>query len=458
MHTSVVLQQEVGSRLRFFKLVSLSFGAADNYAQNAGQLIFADNSSDELALRGARAIGAFVIGKKSLRIRAAISAHEACGNFAFVRATTETGEMRIKETPLAFEDGVTEIDLQVIGIDTTAVATIDENWIWECRPEGGEFAPIESRSIPVRLYFTAGIPLNSCPRESFYHVACASSGATDALTAEQNVWQNFTASRDGRFLTNARNQRLGFWREQKPGAAKTNFIDRDAQHLVTMTDSSCRGWAELFREALAIHGVSSTVRAVQPKLSAVHPRLGLPTFQVPNGRGGKTVVRTIGILVKPFKWKRSGQLAPFPFATEQCEVAPGKFLWKIDNPVDPFTARWPQTDAEDLMRSAQTCPDEDATVRGIFGNHAVVLVERNGKQTWYDPSFGIGPHDSLLSYENDLLGRGEENHGGLFAIIGWKRELKLNPLTGQMEEHNAGLLLGAAPPPATPVLEACDPG
>ena len=56
------------------------------------------------------------------------------------------------------------------------------------------------------------------------------------------------------------------------------------------------------------------------------------------------------------------------------------------------------------------------------------------------------------------LGRGEENSGGLFAIVGWKRELVTDAATGKTEERSGGLLLGAAPPPPTPVLEACDPG
>jgi hypothetical protein len=69
----------------------------------------------------------------------------------------------------------------------------------------------------------------------------------------------------------------------------------------------------------------------------------------------------------------------------------------------------------------------------------------------------MGPHTSLLEYENDLLGRGEENPGGLFSIIGWKRQMNHNPVTGQMEEISEGLLLGAAPAPPGPMLEALDP-
>jgi hypothetical protein len=369
------------------------------------------------------------------------------------------------ESSVDFRGGQAVVDLPLVGISTHIVQTVDELWTWECRLEGSDFAPIEAHyggsaidAFPIRLYFTAGRPINALPRESFYHVACAVSGATNPMQAQRDVWAHFTAFRMGRFVTNARGQRLGFWRDRKPGVGQQDVISRNADDLVRCTDSSCRGWAELLREALAVHGIEARVRAVQPKLSLVHPRLGLPIFNIPDGRGGRAVTRTVGILVKPFRWKPAQEISPFPFKGEQAVVNPGRFLWKIDNPVDPYTARWPQADAEDLLRAGHTAPGEGETVRGVFGNHAVVLVQHpGGGQAWYDPSFGLGPHNSLLEYENDLLGRGEENPGGLFAIIGWKRQTNHNPVTGQMDEFNEGLLLGAAPAPPGPLLEALDP-
>ena len=296
-----------------------------------------------------------------------------------------------------------------------------------------QYAGARIDSFPVRFYFTAARSISRCPRESFYHVACAVAGAKNAEQAQRDVWSSFTGFRNGRFVTNARGQRLGFWRDQKPGSEQTKFIDRTAQDLVTLTDSSCRAWAELFREALAMHGIAATVRAVRPKLSLVHPRLGLPTFTVPDGRGGSTVTRTVGILVKPFKWTPQNQLTPSPFSPQQAMVHAGGFRWKLNNPIDAGTATWPQTDAEDLLRPSHTLPQDAGQTRGIFGNHAVVLVKNANGETWYDPSFGFGPHSSLKNYEDELLGRGEENHGGLFAIVGWKREEKTNPATGTAE-------------------------
>jgi hypothetical protein len=472
------LAQRLPLRQATFDLLGMSFGAAEGYVRRGGQRVIADEStpstSHDIAAvgldlprdlgRGRRATGAFTIGSGKIQIRArlAIDIDSACRGF--VRAWAGK-QLRVVETAVDFRDGQAEVDLPVTGIPTHTVQTVDELWTWECRVEGSDYSPIEIRyggstidAFPIRLYFTAGVPINALPRESFYHVACAAAGATNPMQAERDVWAHFTAFRMGRFVTNARGQRLGFWRDRKPGVGQADVISRTADDLIRLTDSSCRGWAELFREALAIHGISSIVRAVQPKLSLVHPRLGLPMFLVPDGRGGNTVTRTVGILVKPFRWKPAEEISPFPFSAEQAVVNPGRFLWKIDNPVDPFTAHWPQPDAEDLLRSGHTAPDEGDSVRGVFGNHAVVLVQRpGGVMAWYDPSFGLGPHNSLLDYENDLLGRGEENPGGLFAIIGWKRQVNHNPVTGQMQESSDGLLLGAAPAPPGPVLEALDP-
>lgn len=455
----------------------VSFGAADTYLQQGGQPVMADESPDHAPVdlakrgielprdlgRGDRATAAFVISAQSIRVRAGFTAAWENGR-AFVRAFAG-GQERVRETAVTFTDGSAEADLPVVGISTAVVGVVQENWTWECRVEGGDFHAIEFawagvviETVPVRIYLTAGRTLSQCSRESFLHVATTLPGAKDARHAERDVWRHFTAFRRGKFLTNARGQRLGFWRECKPGVGQAEFISRNAQDLVQSTDSSCRGWAELFREALAAHGISASVRAVRPRLSAVHPRLGLPTFLIPDGAGGKALTRTIGILVKPFKWKPQNALSPIHFARDDAELNAGRFLWKVDNPVDPLAYNWPDPDAIDLLRPGHTSPQEGHRVHGMFGNHAVVLVKRSdGAEAWYDPSFGFGPHASLLDYENDLLGRGEENHGGLFAIVGWKREERKNPVTGVIEEHNAGLLLGAAPPPPGPMLEAVDP-
>jgi len=464
-----------------FELSALSFGAAADYARCGGQPVIADDApigatpaSHDLTrgglcvprdlIEGRRALGAFVVGAQSIHVRAELATDVDGRVRAFVRAFAG-GQERVGEYAVTFDNGLASIDLPVTGISAAMVGTLDESWRWECRLEGGDFVPIgypfgedTIDEFPVRLYFTAGRTISACPRESFYQVACAVPGARDQQQVERDIWRHFTAFHRGRFVCNANGRRLGFWRESKPGMDNAAFIARDARDLVMHADSSCRGWAELFREALAAHGIASTVRAVRPKLSAVHPRLGLPSFLAPDGRGGNMVLRTIGILVKPFKWTPQNQLAPFPFTREQAEFNVARFQWKIENPADPAAFDWPQADVQDMMRPGHTSTDERDTVGGMFGNHAVVLVKHaDGSEAWYDPSFGFGPHASLLSYENEMLGRGEVNHGGLFAIVGWKRERRLNPATGQVEDVNAGLLLGAAPPPPGPVLEAVDP-
>jgi hypothetical protein len=324
-------------------LLGMSFGAAEGYVQRGGQRVIADDCAptalrDIAAVgldfprdlgRGVRAVGAFVIGMGAIHIRARLAIDQAANCRGFVRARCGQ-QLRVAESSVDFQAGQAEVDLPLVGISTHVVQTIDELWTWECRLEGSDFAPIEVRyggsvidAFPIRLYFTASRPINVVPRESFYHVACAVSGATNPMQAERDVWAHFTAFRMGRFVTNARGQRLGFWRDRKPGVGQQDVITRNADDLIRCTDSSCRGWAELLREALAVHGINARVRAVQPKLSLVHPRLGLPMFHVPDGRGGRTLTRTVGILVKPFRWKPAEKLSPFPFTGEQAVVNPG---------------------------------------------------------------------------------------------------------------------------------------
>jgi hypothetical protein len=290
-------------------------------------------------------------------------------------------------------------------------------------------------------------------RESFYHAACAITGATNPVDAERDVWTYFSGHRNGWPLVNARGERLGFWRDRQPGLRNGDFVGQTASDLVNETDGSCRSWAELFREALAIHGVAATVKAVRPKLTAVDSQLGLPTFTIPGHDGRGSLTRTVGLLVKPFRWKRIGELSPFPFNTEDFVVNQAGYLWKLNDPADRATVQWPHPDVVDLGRSTHGSPE----ARGIFADHAVVVVNRDGQEYWYDPAFGFGPHPSLLGYEAELLGRGERNPGGLFAIVGWKRERQTDPATGANDERNAGLLLAAAPAPPGPLLEAVDP-
>ncbi len=443
------------------RLASVSFAASATYAVSAGHPVFPDAGpeADLTRFKTDTVYAAFTIGSRPIRVRSEWVSDSPRQARVFVRASA--GKMtRVREQAVQFVGGRAIIDLPVLGLATQVVGTLDEEWLWEVRAQGEPFTPVQHSNflkanglVPVRLYFVAGKPVRSARHESYYHVACAIPGAATAVEAERTVWAHFTGHRQGRPVVNARGQRLGFWRDRSVGHGNNDYIGRKAFELVTETDGSCRSWAELFREALAVHGIDSVIRVVRPRASAVHPKLGLPTFNVPTVGGGSSIIRTVGVLVKPFKWKPAGERSPFRFDRTQYVVNNARFAWKLNNVVDPDAIRWPDADLHDMTRSSH----DSREARGLFGNHAVVVVQRDGQEFWYDPSFGFGPHPSLLEYENELFGRGEENPGGLFSIVGWKKETHVNPVTGLTEERNGGILLGAAPAPAGPILEAVDP-
>ena len=188
-----------------FELLGMSFGAAEDYTRRGGLRVIADDSTTAVCQdiaaagldfprdlgRGVRATGAFAIGSSviRIRIRLAIDFDGSCRGFVRARAGQQA---RVPETTIDFTDGQAEVDLPLIGISTHTVQTVDELWTWECRLEGSDFEPISIHyagsmidAFPIRLYFTAGRPINALPRESFYHVACAASGATNPMQAQR---------------------------------------------------------------------------------------------------------------------------------------------------------------------------------------------------------------------------------------------------------------------------------
>ncbi len=105
------------------------------------------------------------------------------------------------------------------------------------------------------------------------------------------------------------------------------------------------------------------------------------------------------------------------------------------------------------MTPDETGPgDYGGPVYGVFANHAIVRLRCNGRETWYDPSFALGPFQSLEEYETQLLGKGTENPGGFCAVVGYRTIT--NP---RGQNQFGGYLSGAMPAPTGLNLEAHDP-
>jgi hypothetical protein len=463
------------------RIPRISFGAAEGYTANGGLPVIADDCPAsrcvDVALGGIRlvddrqannrATAAFVAGiDTSVRVRLWL---EGSGAGVWVRATGRNAMQPIRETFVRLgTDGTAIADLTIADISWDHVQVIDDVWTFELRSVAADredetiatpAAEVARISVPIRAYVTAGRPINAVPRESFYYAACAVAGARTRREAQQNIWSYFASFHHGSFVTNARGQRMMFWRDHTPGAVDQAYLDRPAQGLVTACDSSCYGWADLLKEAMEIHGIKASVKAILPDPSRLAQLAKVPLFMVPNGRGGTQPLQMLGLLVRSFRWSATDAVHP-PSANEPgWSVNVGDFRWTVNGPKDQWCVQWAQPDAADVGRATQPRGSNGQPVSGFFSNHAAVMVESSdGTQTWYDPTFGLGPHSSLESYERDLLGKDTPTRGGLYALTACR--VQMTPgVNGTPDQVGlSAIAFGAMPAPDAPVLAAVEPG
>ena len=208
-------------------------------------------------------------------------------------------------------------------------------------------------------------------------------GARTAAEAEQAVWVEMCRHRLGSYVTNAAGEPLTFWLpDDSVGQRSMVYASRGAQDLVRTGDSSCKGWSDLFREALAIHGIRAKLWIVAPDPDA--PGLRVPQLLAPDGKGGQVPLRGVGLLVKGFIWGDPRSTPP--------------------RPTHPATSSPPEASPGNSTRRDERCavsrrPDVARMVgmghlgrrEGMFSEHAVVAVQRDGRDIIYDPTFGLGP-------------------------------------------------------------------
>jgi hypothetical protein len=446
----------------------ISLGAASDYSELGGEPVESDdciettphNLSDEGLVfapdgptAGRRLIAAYRIGAAT-EIHARIwltSDSKAAGQSGFIRAKCRN-EIRIPETAVHFaDDGTADAELSVRGIPADRVRTVQEEWTWEYRPNrwfsdyqsnGGS---VRDARVQVCIYFAAADPINCCPRESFYHVACARGGATDARQAEASVWSYFGDFTPGAAITNAAGKRLTYWQSYTPSDDFKQYIGRDAQALVTTTDSSCCGWANLLHEALAIHGIKSTVMGLRLRDDAsTLPKI--PVLNVPDGVGGRKDLHGLAFIPRGFHWDGTDHAGCSKAEADEYLLEPGDFRWTFNAPARCKCIDWQHPGIQNEGR-----PSHGNTIdaAGPFDTHAVLRIREGQTERWYDPSYGIGPRSSLADYEADFFGKGRPDCGGLIAIVGVKLRQAIDANTGRCNSVGVeGELLGAVPVPA----------
>lgn len=437
-------------------LKRLSFGASHHYHAEGGAPIIRDDSPATAPFDRTRAGIIFTDVTPHSTVPAAYTRSASAGAHLRLSLHRTSGEARscilrahcngierVAPQHVSFNvAGEAELELNAL-FPRHRIGTIDEDWTWEFRvieALNDSLPEYESLgTVPVRLYITASAPVNAQPRESFYHLAC--SAPADRCTIEQAIWRRITGFQYGHSATNARHEPLTFWREFSPGRSTDAYIRRDAQALITATDSSCLGWADLFAEALAIHGIHSTVAGVKVDQASIAQRFRVPSFDIPDGRGNLQTVSEVGLLVKPFHWQFANADGTPP--DDGWNLDAGDFAHSIHHPAPHCSPAWR---AEEAAPLGTPCPSESGTLPGFFANHAIVIVADENGSRIYDPAFAFGPHDSLESYEDELLGRGQPDSGGLFAVVGWQLDPTANP------PRVRNTILGAMPVPPGPIL------
>ena len=189
--------------------------------------------------RNGCAVGAFKAGSQgSLRVRAVIQRLGGASQGKVRMRSLARGQERVGETEIAFDgSGLAVVDLRVSNVRLESVGVIEEEWVWETAEE--EAGWVRHGTTRVRLYVTAGVPVNVVPRDSFYYVACAVGGATDQASAKKNVWKYF-CNEDGKGMRSSRGQQLTMW--------KTGAADECAQRVCVPAGAGAGGaWGfELF--------------------------------------------------------------------------------------------------------------------------------------------------------------------------------------------------------------------
>ena len=384
-------------------------------------------------------MGAFpVAAARELTIRVLLRGLAPRQRSLQIRARS-AGALRVPETRLMVGPGaVMDLELPVVGLPSDQVRTLRETWVWECRTAPrGDFLPCGGQNVEICIYVTAGEPLSALPLESYYHVACAAPAKT-AAEAEQAVWSKCaaTASAPTSPMPPANPSPSGSpttpsdsapW-STPPAAPRTSSAPGTA---------SCKGWSDLFREALAIHGIRASFGSSRP--IPMPPVCASPSCSHRTAKAARSPSAASGCWSKASSGAIPRSTPPrptHPATSSPPEASPGNSTCAATNAAPSGAAR----NVARMVGMGHLGRRE-----GMFSEHAVVAVQRDGRDIIYDPTFGLGPHESLPAYQRNLMGDGEEDVGGLCAIVGYRPALAPDPATGRPRPSASRLCSSALP-------------
>jgi hypothetical protein len=211
-------------------------------------------------------------------------------------------------------------------------------------------------------------------------------GESDEAEVVKKIWEEFTDRKVHRRTLNGQTGEvtpeadpMSYW---KPGTCPTpnscpSPINPLGQRSCVFTtegvlrhkDGRCGGWANFFKDSLAIHGIGSTIVTVQHVSSGALLLVSNWTF-VGNGNSGDS------------NW-------------------PWKFVIKYDS--TGSSGKFLTNDQGSEVRDDPGIPAQgNDDPQAIFTNHAI--VEYNGKL--YDPSYGTGPFNNCKAWEDASMANG----------------------------------------------------
>lgn len=262
----------------------------------------------------------------------------------------------------------------IVGIETRGI-----NWSLRWTKDGREAATGVEGSQHT-IYRVMAAPATPILYEALLSIGCgAATGWTEGDTEQDLVdaiWGEF-ADRDVRRTDGLR---LGYWMTHTCASpSPENFT---AAKLIESTNGRCGAWADLLIKTLAAQGVGSVRIRVEPKLSV----LGSDCRAVPP-IPGQGPLPSLYLLVHHYTFGAS--------ALSGCPNFPRRF----DHPCVAGTQNaWPAVDASEANGAAAQ-GQNNTNPWSIFNDHALV---KHGTE-YYDPSYGTGPWDSILEFEQNSI-------------------------------------------------------
>lgn len=218
-----------------------------------------------------------------------------------------------------------------------------------------------------RIYVIWGNSVDSNNRETYFYLGCKNAeGKKDLLDV---VWDNFSTKK----VTRADGAELFYYKTDEE-------FNIDPNLFLVKKDGNCATWSKFFIQVLKSNGYLA-------KAETIHYDVPMQNVMV-----GESSPNSLSfVLIKNWRF--------IDHPTARSSTHPHENIYI--NPPDIFTGSrpyptWLKQEFFDLIgKSGQNREDPPS----VFGKHILVRIG----DTFYDPSYGNGPYDSIDTWANDSL-------------------------------------------------------